>query len=77
MGKSNGALNNASSQTKNYEITHNKKGDRGVDGPAAPGRRIKEAFDSFMHAPLGLMGYSSVGRAPLLRFGRCNYRLDV
>ncbi|CAA6675651.1 unnamed protein product [Spirodela intermedia] len=26
------------------------------DGPAAPGKRIEEASDSFMHAPLGLGG---------------------
>ncbi|GKB59913.1 hypothetical protein Tco_0916099 [Tanacetum coccineum] len=37
------------------------------DGPAAPGKRIEEASDSFMHAPLGSGGYSSVGRAPLLQ----------
>ena len=24
------------------------------DGPAAPSKRIEEAFDFFMHAPLGL-----------------------
>ncbi|KAF4348549.1 hypothetical protein F8388_000228 [Cannabis sativa] len=43
------------------------------DGPAAPRKRIEEAFDSFMHAPLGSGGYSSVGRAPLLQLGRCDY----
>ncbi|KAL9433046.1 hypothetical protein AB3S75_027957 [Citrus x aurantiifolia] len=50
-----------------------------VDGPAAPRKRkrIKEASDSFMHAPLGSGGYSSVGRAPLLQLGRCDYGLDV
>ncbi|KAM2275141.1 hypothetical protein ACFXTI_033726, partial [Malus domestica] len=47
------------------------------DGPAAPRKRIEEAFDSFMHAPLGSGGYSSVGRAPLLQLGRCDYGLDV
>ncbi|GKB65025.1 hypothetical protein Tco_0921211 [Tanacetum coccineum] len=47
------------------------------DGPAAPGKRIEEASDSFMHAPLGSGGYSSVGRAPLLQLGRCDYGLDV
>ncbi|KAL5697194.1 [Wnt protein] O-palmitoleoyl-L-serine hydrolase [Ranunculus cassubicifolius] len=72
MVKSNGAPNNASSQTKNYEITQNER-----DGPAAPGKRIEEASDSFMHAPLGSGGYSSVGRAPLLQLGRCDYGLDV
>ncbi|KAM3003099.1 hypothetical protein FF2_033499 [Malus domestica] len=49
----------------------------GCDGPAAPRKRIEEAFDSFMHAPLGSGGYSSVGRAPLLQLGRCDYGLDV
>ena len=39
------------------------------DGPAVPGKRIEEASDYFMHAPLGLGGYSSVGRAPLLQLG--------
>ncbi|GJR27991.1 hypothetical protein Tco_1104223 [Tanacetum coccineum] len=48
-----------------------------LDGPAAPGKRIEEASDSFMHAPLGSGGYSSVGRAPLLQLGRCDYGLDV
>nr|GEU63978.1 ATP synthase subunit beta, chloroplastic [Tanacetum cinerariifolium] len=33
------------------------------DGPATLGKRIKEASDSFMHAPLGSGGYSSVGKA--------------
>ncbi|PWA51063.1 hypothetical protein CTI12_AA466930 [Artemisia annua] len=47
------------------------------DGLAAPGKRIEEASDSFMHAPLGSRGYSSVGRAPLLQLGRCDYGLDV
>ncbi|KAK2633447.1 hypothetical protein Ddye_032619 [Dipteronia dyeriana] len=47
------------------------------DGPAAPRKRIEEASDSFMHAPLGSGGYSSVGRAPLLQLGRCDYGLDV
>ena len=47
------------------------------DGPAAPSKRIEEASDSFMHAPLGSGGYSSVGRAPLLQLGRCDYGLDV
>ncbi|KAL0290204.1 UNVERIFIED_CONTAM: hypothetical protein Sradi_7054200 [Sesamum radiatum] len=45
--------------------------------PAAPGKRIEEASDYFMHAPLGSGGYSSVGRAPLLQLGRCDYGLDV
>ncbi|KAH0739290.1 hypothetical protein KY290_037995 [Solanum tuberosum] len=40
---------------------------------AAPGKRIEEASDYFMHAPLGSGGYSSVGRAPLLQLGRCDY----
>ncbi|GMN73887.1 hypothetical protein TIFTF001_056149 [Ficus carica] len=48
-----------------------------LDGPAAPSKRIEEASDSFMHAPLGSGGYSSVGRAPLLQLGRCDYGLDV
>ncbi|KAI3490044.1 hypothetical protein L1887_45810 [Cichorium endivia] len=52
-------------------------GERIQDGPAAPGKRIEEASDSFMHAPLGSGGYSSVGRAPLLQLGRCDYGLDV
>ena len=39
--------------------------------------RIEEASDSFIHAPLGSGGYSSVGRAPLLQLGRCDYGLDV
>ncbi|PHT27364.1 hypothetical protein CQW23_33032 [Capsicum baccatum] len=47
------------------------------DGPAAPGKRIEEASDNFMHAPLVSGGYSSVGRAPLLQLGRCDYGLDV
>ncbi|KAF6138336.1 hypothetical protein GIB67_030551 [Kingdonia uniflora] len=38
---------------------------------------IEKASDSFMHAPLGSGGYSSVGRAPLLQLGRCDYGLDV
>jgi hypothetical protein len=44
-----------------------------------PGKRIRieEAPDSFIHAPLGSGGYSSVGRAPLLQLGRCDYGLDV
>ncbi|KAG8363423.1 hypothetical protein BUALT_Bualt19G0021100 [Buddleja alternifolia] len=44
-----------------------------LDGPAAPGKRIEEASDYFMHAPLGSGGYSSVGRAPPLQLGRCDY----
>ncbi|KAG6735398.1 hypothetical protein POTOM_062039 (chloroplast) [Populus tomentosa] len=48
-----------------------------MDGPAAPKKRIEEASDSFIHAPLGSGGYSSVGRAPLLQLGRCDYGLDV
>ncbi|KAL8470554.1 hypothetical protein ACS0TY_033193 [Phlomoides rotata] len=47
------------------------------DDPAAPGKRIEEASDYFMHAPLGSGGYSSVGRAPLLQLGHCDYGLDV
>ncbi|KAK4721713.1 hypothetical protein R3W88_011946 [Solanum pinnatisectum] len=47
------------------------------DRPAAPGKRIEEASDYFMHAPLGSGGYNSVGRAPLLQLGRCDYGLDV
>ncbi|GKB03985.1 hypothetical protein Tco_0832128, partial [Tanacetum coccineum] len=43
------------------------------DGPAAPGKRIEEASDSFMHAPLSSGGYNSVGRAPLLQLGRYDY----
>ncbi|KAG8367908.1 hypothetical protein BUALT_Bualt16G0121700 [Buddleja alternifolia] len=129
MGKENGAPNNASSQTKNYEITPFILGDQEIgssrkknacyftktcqgkeegenkhtwraqyngelyaafgkdeslpkrnllilsqlDGPAAPGKRIEEASDYFMHAPLGSGGYSSVGRAPPLQLGRCDY----
>lgn len=45
-------------------------------GWPTPGKRI-EASDSFMHAPFGSGGYSSVGRAPLLQLGRCDYGLDV
>ncbi|KAL9379185.1 hypothetical protein Peur_027667 [Populus x canadensis] len=37
----------------------------------------QEASDSFIHAPLGSGGYSSVGRALLLQLGRCDYGLDV
>ncbi|PHT42930.1 ATP synthase subunit beta, chloroplastic, partial [Capsicum baccatum] len=47
------------------------------DGPAAPRKRIEEASDYLMHALLGSEGYSSVGRAPLLQLGRCDYGLDV
>ena len=47
------------------------------DGPAGPKKRIEEASDSFMHVPLGSGGYSSVGRAPLLQLGRCDYGLGV
>ncbi|PHU07620.1 hypothetical protein BC332_24109 [Capsicum chinense] len=36
------------------------------DGPTAPPKRIEEASDYFMHAPLGSGGYNSVGRVPLL-----------
>ncbi|KAK9082377.1 hypothetical protein Syun_031980 [Stephania yunnanensis] len=43
----------------------------------AEGKRREEASDSFMHAPLGSGEYSSVGRAPLLQLGRCDYGLDV
>ncbi|KAG5590724.1 hypothetical protein H5410_041238 [Solanum commersonii] len=32
------------------------------DGLAAPGKRIEEAFEYFMYAPLGSGGYNSVGR---------------
>lgn len=45
--------------------------------PSCAGERIEEASDYFMHAPLGSGGYSSVGRAPLLQLGRCDYGLDV
>ncbi|KAF3639377.1 hypothetical protein FXO37_23986 [Capsicum annuum] len=45
------------------------------DGLATPGKRIKEASDYFMHAPLGSGGYSSVGRALLLQLGHCDYRV--
>ncbi|MCE2054880.1 hypothetical protein HAX54_038737 [Datura stramonium] len=48
-----------------------------LDGPAAPGKRIEEASDYFMHAPLGSGGNSSVGKASLLQLGRCDYWLDV
>ncbi|KAJ7941388.1 ATP synthase subunit beta, chloroplastic-like [Quillaja saponaria] len=37
--------------------------------PSCARKRIEEASDSFMHAPLGSGGYSSVGRAPLLAIG--------
>ncbi|PHT45332.1 hypothetical protein CQW23_14490 [Capsicum baccatum] len=50
---------------------------RTEDGPAAPGKRIEEASDYFMHALLGSGGYNSVGRAPLLQLGCCDYGLDV
>lgn len=36
-----------------------------------------EASDYFMHALLNSEGYSSIGRAPLLQLGRCNYWLDA
>ncbi|KAG6790056.1 hypothetical protein POTOM_006202 [Populus tomentosa] len=39
--------------------------------------RIKEASDSFIHAPLDSEGYSLVGRASFLQLGRCDYGLDV
>ncbi|KAF3621095.1 Ribulose bisphosphate carboxylase large chain [Capsicum annuum] len=47
------------------------------DGPAVPGKRIEETSDYFMHAPLGLGGYSSIGRVSLLQLGHCDYGLDV
>ncbi|KAK4714117.1 hypothetical protein R3W88_020024 [Solanum pinnatisectum] len=47
------------------------------DDAAVLGKRIEEASDYFMHTPLGLGGYSSVGRAPLLQLGRCDNKLDV
>ncbi|PHT34489.1 hypothetical protein CQW23_26289 [Capsicum baccatum] len=47
------------------------------DGPAASGKRIEEASDYFMHAPLGSGGYSSVGRALHLQLGHYDYGLDV
>ncbi|GFP94861.1 uncharacterized protein ycf68 [Phtheirospermum japonicum] len=47
------------------------------DDPAAPGKRIQEASDYFMHDLLGSGGYSSVGRALLLQLGHCDYGLDV
>ena len=37
--------------------------------PVAPGKRIEEASNSFMHAPLGLGEYSLVSRALLLQLG--------
>lgn len=40
-------------------------------------KRIEKASDSFMYATLDSGGYSSVGRAPLLQLGRCDYGLDV
>ncbi|KAK4723850.1 hypothetical protein R3W88_026629 [Solanum pinnatisectum] len=48
-----------------------------MDGPTTIWKRIEEASDYFMLAPLGSRGYSSVGRALLLQLGRCNYGLDV
>ncbi|KAF3663427.1 hypothetical protein FXO38_10635 [Capsicum annuum] len=43
------------------------------DGPAAPGKRIEEASDYFIHGLLGSGGYSSIGRAQLLQLGHCDY----
>ncbi|KAJ7941815.1 ATP synthase subunit beta, chloroplastic-like [Quillaja saponaria] len=40
--------------------------------PSCAKERIEEASDSFMHAPLGSGGYSSVGRAPL-----CNWVVAI
>ncbi|KAG5596742.1 hypothetical protein H5410_037974 [Solanum commersonii] len=46
------------------------------DGLATPGKRIEDASNYFMHAPLGSGGYNSVGRALLLQLGHCDYMLD-
>ncbi|MCD7469831.1 hypothetical protein HAX54_009135, partial [Datura stramonium] len=46
-------------------ISGDDRGKEFKDGPAAPGKRIEEASNYFMHAPLGSGGYSSVGRALL------------
>ncbi|KAK9114488.1 hypothetical protein Syun_021285 [Stephania yunnanensis] len=43
------------------------------DGPAVLGKRIEDAYDSFMHALLGSRGYNSVSRALLLQIGCCDY----
>ncbi|KAL2247864.1 UNVERIFIED_CONTAM: putative protein ycf68 [Sesamum indicum] len=116
MGKENGAPNNASSQTKNYEITPfilgislilpSRKEEREIlfpfrrdqeigssrkknawcddllhgrglwfqvqDGPAAPGKRIEEASDYFMHAPLG-----SGDIAQLVELRSCNWVVAI
>ncbi|GKD48724.1 hypothetical protein Tco_1277700 [Tanacetum coccineum] len=47
------------------------------DGQLRPGKGIEEAYASscMLHWLGG--GYSSVGRAPLLQLGRCDYGLDV
>ncbi|KAF3617979.1 hypothetical protein FXO37_34414 [Capsicum annuum] len=47
-----------------------------LDGPVAPEKRIEEASDYFMYAPLGSGGHNSVGRALLLQLGHCDYGLD-
>ncbi|MCD9644663.1 hypothetical protein HAX54_033069 [Datura stramonium] len=44
--------------------------------PSCARKRIEEASDYFMHAHPAPGGYSSVGRAPLLQLGRCDYGLD-
>lgn len=52
------------------------------DSPAAPGKIVGRKSKSalFFHVCStwsGYGGYSSVGRAPLLQLGRCDYGLDV
>nr|VVW86473.1 unnamed protein product [Nymphaea colorata] len=42
------------------------------DGPAVPGKRIEEASDSFMHAPLG-----SGDIAQLVELRSCNWSLRL
>ncbi|KAK8680637.1 hypothetical protein V6N13_109577 [Hibiscus sabdariffa] len=45
---------------------------RAQDGPAAPRKRIEEASDSFMHAPLG-----SVDIAQLVELRSCNWVVAI
>lgn len=45
--------------------------------PSYARKRIEETFDSFMHTLLSSGRYNTVGRAPLLQLGLCNYGLDV
>lgn len=52
------------------------------DSPAAPGKIVERKSKSILFVHVcstwpGYGGYSSVGRAPLLQLGRCDYGLDV